>query len=68
LKKSAFGVILTRGMLTLVFGMTLLVCPVGNALAKPLIMEKGVIKSDTTWEKEVLVKGNLIRPGKKRYL
>ncbi len=59
MKKSAFGVILTRGMLTLVFGMTLLVCPVGNALAKPLIMEKGVIKSDTTWEKEVLVKGDI---------
>jgi parallel beta-helix repeat protein len=58
-KKSVFGLILTKGIILSFLGITLSLWSIIPALAKPLIMEKGVIKCDTTWEKEIVVKGDI---------
>ena len=59
MKKSVFGPILTKGIILSFLGITLSLWSIIPALAKPLIMEKGVIKCDTTWEKEIVVKGDI---------
>jgi parallel beta-helix repeat protein len=59
LKKSMLGPILTKGILLPLLGIALSLWSMTPALGKPLIMEKGVIKSDAIWEKEVLIKGDI---------
>jgi hypothetical protein len=59
LKRSILGAILRKGVLLPFLGMTLFFGSISPALGKPLVIEKGVIKSDTTWEKEVVIKGDV---------
>lgn len=62
LNMSVLRLILTKRILLPFLGMTLSflsISPASPALGKPLIVEKGVIKSDTTWEKEVVVMGDV---------
>jgi parallel beta-helix repeat protein len=59
LKKSIFGPILIRNIVWPFLGMTVFFWSINPALGKPLIIEKSVIKSDTTWEKEVVIRGDV---------
>ena len=49
----------TKRMLFAFLGMVLSFWLAGPASGKPMIVEKGVIKSDTVWEKEVVVRGDV---------
>lgn len=59
MSNSSFGLILTRGALLSFFAMVLLCCLTSPASGKPLIIEKSVITSDTVWEGELLIKGDV---------
>jgi parallel beta-helix repeat protein len=51
--------VLTKGILLSLLGIILSICLISPALGKPLIIEKGVIKGDSIWEKEVIIKGDV---------
>jgi parallel beta-helix repeat protein len=51
--------VLTKGILLSLLGIILSICLISPALGKPLIIEKGVIKCDSIWEKEVIIKGDV---------
>lgn len=59
LKRSAVGPSPLKGILLVFLAIALSAWFESPTLAKPLIMEKGVITSDTIWDKEVLVKGDV---------
>ena len=59
MKNSLRHKILKHGMLWALFALILPFALVQSASAKPLIVEKGVIESDTIWANEVFVKGDV---------
>lgn len=62
MNKSLLRLIMTKYILLTFLGMALSFCLIGPALGKPLILEKGVIKCDTIWDKEVIIRGDVEIP------
>ena len=59
MKKSVLRPIVTKRILFAFLGMSFSFWLVSPALGKLVVIEKGVINCDTTWEKEVIVKGDV---------
>jgi hypothetical protein len=59
LSKSIFRLICTRGILFSAVVVTSCCCFITPASAKALVVERGVIKRDTVWEKEVIIQGDV---------
>ncbi len=55
MKKTGVGINLTRGVLVLILFIVIYAC----SLEKPRTVEKGIIKSNTTWQKEILIAGDV---------
>ena len=54
-KKTGVGVNLTKGILVLIFCVVIHAC----GSEKPRKVEKGIINSNTTWQKEILIAGDV---------
>jgi parallel beta-helix repeat protein len=61
LNKSLLRLIMTKRILLLLpfLGISLSFWSISPAIGKPLIIQKGVIECDTTWEKEVVIRGDV---------
>ncbi|MDY6987468.1 MAG: NosD domain-containing protein [Thermodesulfobacteriota bacterium] len=59
MRNDSLRLVLVRAVLLSFFGMILPICLTSSALGKPLVIEKGVISSDTTWQNEVIIRGDV---------
>jgi len=59
LRNDSLRLVLVRAVLLSFLGMILTICLTSPALGKSLVIEKGVISSDTTWQNEVIIRGDV---------